>query len=466
MGSGYRDQSERGFSLLACVVDGLPRPDAFSVVKWRREEAHSQNDGQSFDSEIASDECCDGLAFASSSWSLSHGSRDVEHIHEAPKDVTSPSLFSSPQSPKFISFTMSHVNSTGSTSLTLPLANTIFHTGSSSTSCMTHWRRTSATFEMVEREEDTGDHYQVSLPAPVLQSDGLQKSLEHDARTYGADILMHLHPLTSFRRVKASMGNVISRLVSDTDEGPTESLASEELEVAVAKFIQSSDNDAQNFSVWAILIPGDSYTKDPVTKQTLNQLYFRDEQATDRNRSEQTSLPCQLLWRGARLHRVLSGGGGWGEKAGLLSLDPETDYSGRMHSSMSPAVDSMVGTKPFMKDVVASGDFIGFYAAPNQVFPNFADSSADDGSRQAVVSSLKFGVLPNSMDEIAPAMDTTKPMNDTNPKISIFRGHFGALSEGGMALRSLNNRSKSLVQTRLDVPFASVSFLTARKARD
>jgi hypothetical protein len=58
------------------------------------------------------------------------------------------------------------------------------------------------------------------------------------------------------------------------------------------------------------------------------------EQRQQRQQRQRRTLAA-LLAHGARLHRVLGGGGGWGEKQGLLSLDPHTRYSDDT-SSASP----------------------------------------------------------------------------------------------------------------------------------
>lgn len=120
-----------------------------------------------------------------------------------------------------------------------------------------------------------------------------------------------LRALTDPRRVHAAVGNIL-KLLSDDNGVPIP--ASEELEVAVV-------NPVLNFGgvdVFARITP-----------------YLPNPQEG-------------ILSRDARLHRVLSGGGGWGTKVGLLALDPQTECA-----------DSPSGFQP----VVRVGEYVQFYTA-------------------------------------------------------------------------------------------------------
>ena len=118
-----------------------------------------------------------------------------------------------------------------------------------------------------------------------------------------------LVPITSFRTVHSALGNILKRFEVGGEEVP----ASKELEEVVPRLLQERSKrmlgDIQGpLSVWALVVPA--------------RLAGRWRPGL------MESLDFQPMFReGCRLHKVLSGGGGWGAKQGLLSLDPEAKFS-------------------------------------------------------------------------------------------------------------------------------------------
>ncbi len=58
---------------------------------------------------------------------------------------------------------------------------------------------------------------------------------------------------------------------------------------------------------------------------------------------------------------VVSGGGGWGDKQGLLSLDPQTKYSSPDEDDVESFIRSFKGDTSGAGTVVAPGSYIQFF---------------------------------------------------------------------------------------------------------
>jgi hypothetical protein len=179
----------------------------------------------------------------------------------------------------------------------------------------------------------------------------------------------------------------------------------------------------------------------------------------------------QLMYHGARLIKVLSGGGGWGKKAGLLSLDPDVQYSTRElrrdegwnfdfdapDDGTGAAVEAQKNQA--LGQIVKEGEGIMFLLAPKlQNLPiTYPEVHHRDttGLRRASELELSFGAIPSSIDEIA-----RSPESDETPaRIQHYPNFFGMLSEGGMALRSTpKKQSRTVFQSKIDVPFGRFNY--------
>lgn len=110
-------------------------------------------------------------------------------------------------------------------------------------------------------------------------------------------ITLPLVPVTPARRIVAGLGNILRQV--DVDGRPTP--ASKELEEAIPLLLARRANKrAAVVGVWAVVYPSE-----PVATGDVE----------------------AVLARGGHVRKVLSGGGGWGAKQGLLSLDPETRFT-------------------------------------------------------------------------------------------------------------------------------------------
>lgn len=198
-----------------------------------------------------------------------------------------------------------------------------------------------------------------------------------------------LKSLTSPRRIAAGMGNILKQL--ETEAGTLEG-ASRELEKAIPEYAESLPDDTYSklgrIQVFARLTPH---------PPTADEGIF--------------SAP------GARIHRVLSGGGGWGSKAGLLSLDPQglTDageFAENFENSLFNAAGYPGEAQKPQTGLAIPGQYIQFFVAeiPTKDTPQ--------------AKGIVFGTVPKVED----IMDDTVE----KPAEKIVDGLFGGMAEQGV----------------------------------
>jgi len=374
--------------------------------------------------------------------------------------------------------------------LQLPLSQTVFTTGLISTLIRREYavQIQSATIKLLDEQ---------NLESQTLQLPTMPEHLG----TQNVD--MPLVPLTPFRRINYVMGNIIRKLSSqpidlykalkngkfEDDEGPgvTENdiPASQELEESVSRYFEALDLQPATVSVWAFVMPRTAVA--PIGKHRLRgacvdiPLSGREWMITKawHPNSETAYITGKgtnnairlMVPQGARLIKVLSGGGGWGKKAGLLSLDPDVQYSTRglrqdegWTFDFDGADDGTGAATEAQKNqalgqIVKEGDNIMFLLAPRwdslpdkrpEGFDHFMKPDIKDLPRSL---ELTFGSIPSSIDMISQDV-----ASDTDVvTIKHYPGQFGMLSEGGMAL-TVKNVHGTTGQSKLDVPFGKYTF--------
>ena len=367
----------------------------------------------------------------------------------------------------------------------LPLSQTVFTTGLVSTlihrtfSVDTHRLRPSA-LKLLDEQR---------LESQTLQLPAVQQGI-------GTQYLnMPLVPLTPLRRIDYVMGNIIRKLSSQpagvrtapenekidqtkgSEVGDTSFPASQELEKSVSKYFEALDLQPETVSVWALVVPPEPEYEGQMKVMTgvnVRNLIAADEQSIASawhsrteagiSMAESTSNAIRrLLPYGARLIRVLSGGGGWGKKAGLLSLDPDVQYSTRdlrqdqgwefdfdgVDDGTETATEAQKNKA--LGQIVKEGERIMFLIAPKaEHVPDTQTHPKDTGWE--ILLDLTFGAIPSSID-LAPR----NVASDTNgATIRHYPGRFGMLSEGGMAVTI--NMKKRRFQSKLDVPYGTYVF--------
>ncbi|PGH00373.1 hypothetical protein AJ79_08225 [Helicocarpus griseus UAMH5409] len=294
-----------------------------------------------------------------------------------------------------------------------------------------------------------------------------------------------LQPVTKPREIVSSMGNILRQL-SKGDRSGAAIPASAELEKALPAYIKEHNIENQRIAVWALVQPKTSENESPTPCNTLGD-------SVD---------PFLAVNNGARLHRVVSGGGGWGKKQGLLSLDPEYSYetedkptSGQLrpvyelfetHNTeardqdemMSSFLDELPGSIQFkdgqfttdLSEIAKPGDTVQFLVAPldNPQAASVAEAPANVEGKRA--TQFSFGVIPSSDADwsvVEQAVDVGQVSSPSSSGgIAPTHNHFGALSEKGLtysvfaegSLRGgRDGEQRQLVLgTKIDVPGSKI----------
>ena len=326
----------------------------------------------------------------------------------------------------------------------LPLANTLFQNGMTSTLRAQRWKSIGI--------KDS------QIVFALLRSAALpEQSLDLNFGKSGyscSRFAMHCPsvPITPPREIAESMGNIITRLKAEDSTLPSMS-ASEELETAVASIYAGKRfRNNKQFEIWALVTPRERWKSQPT----------------------RTHSATQQIQAGSRFHRVLSGGGGWGDKKGLLSLDPDPTFS-RQDQAWEPDYELMgesTASSHLFDQVVRRGDVVQFYSCiaepvgeidlkDRQSFHQFASSR-----RRSLCS---FGTTPSSVDT-PPSANAMKYGTSADLGLWTFHHLFGALSEQGISFGMSTSPvagTKALgaqkfgpvVLTKLP-PFSQVLFIT------
>ncbi|KAF3387364.1 hypothetical protein F1880_000922 [Penicillium rolfsii] len=266
------------------------------------------------------------------------------------------------------------------------------------------------------------------------------------------NLTLPLYPVGERRKVIASMGNILRQISKSSDPNLNESIpASADLEKDLPRYIKEHNIMDQRVSVWAL-----------VESQHIK--------PADNNLPMQDYL-VQSLRQGGKLHRVVSGGGGWGKKQGLLSLDPEVSFSGTTQREALVGLDQLfnstaeaeLGLPPFLEkalvgedlsllsQVATAGDFIQFFVSvdPSSTYSAAAsDFSPSDGH-----ITYHFGVVSNA--EKVASLESMDEADD----ITTVPNSFGALSEKAIAYTqpvAQNGETSESSSTKLDIPGSRV----------
>ncbi|KAI1077175.1 hypothetical protein F5B20DRAFT_553420 [Whalleya microplaca] len=299
--------------------------------------------------------------------------------------------------------------------ITLPLANTIFHNGRTSTLFASRWQRgADRSLTLTKMDEK---HSQTILPGR--------------ASSHHTSSLLPLLPLTPPRKVVAGLGNIVRQV--EVDGSPTP--ASKELEILIPEVLDARSNQHGESSpgpigVWCWVVP-----PHVVEAQGLRDLkVFQDGSSTSEAELALSAMDAfsRLLSSGCRLHKILSGGGGWGAKQGLLSLDPETIYKYPDEESLDMFIRSFnePDNSEISESLITPGSYVIFCIEPHW-------TSKDVEASQMLGPVTAIGVDPNKEIELY--------SNSVPGVVEIVDGHFGAFSTAGLFLKA--QESASIITT-------------------
>ncbi|KAJ4370211.1 hypothetical protein N0V86_008948 [Didymella sp. IMI 355093] len=352
----------------------------------------------------------------------------------------------------------------------VPLANTVFQTGVPSTLIASSWSPSSSG-KLEKTSREPLKTLAIDLSAQRLEAASQTTSPRyHDVPTLSIPLV----PLTSPRQVHGHMGNIIRGLV---DADGNRMTASTELEQVVPRYFKSRGESPHATSAWALVVRGraarrlvyqdsklgssESENTDNDQPQALERLWLANPPQWDRR------VQYAFFQKG-RLHKVLSGGGGWGKKAGLLSLDPmpvgppQAEQALKTDDDYETVNDFSTALQP----VVGDGDYIQFFVSPAVAQEPYAGVHAfleqedtPSASGKMKVWSWEFGVIPSTIDAIPGDSPQNSP--EAPGDVTVHRGAFGALTEGGLTLmRGADMDEKTGIARRdfntttIDVPFA------------
>lgn len=147
---------------------------------------------------------------------------------------------------------------------------------------------------------------------------------------------------------------------------------------------------------------------------------------------------------------TVSGGGGWGLKQGLLSLDPQTRHASDADQDIDSFISAFKGEEA-PGGVVSPGAYIQFYVEPVPL------DAEQDGIPEPAASlgpppSIVFGTSHTGLE----------PRSDAGgDSVGIIHDHFGSLSKEGIYVDSVPEPSHAIdekisIHTKVDSPCSYV----------
>ncbi|EPE25969.1 hypothetical protein GLAREA_01881 [Glarea lozoyensis ATCC 20868] len=330
------------------------------------------------------------------------------------------------------------------TKITLPLANTLFINGVRSTLQVSRWTWPSPS----EVENFTGMPKKVKTLRKATQ---LINAFDNMDTKYPMTCIPAV-PMTPVRTIASGMGNIVRQL---NFEPFTPGPASRELEAAVDQHLKTlSPNNQQDTrpGIWALIVPDEVHSR---TNANMNISMLSVYEEATKGKGIYGSPNTALLdyvgyWvrRGAKFCKVLSGGGGWGAKQGLLSLDPQSTYtqtedisSEFMGTSVEEQQMSALG------NIAKPGSFIRFFgrsswsSVPDKTEPKRI-KDFDPTARNVVV-----GTCASTIDDIP-----GDAQDDDTDYIRLRAGHFGCVTQSGLFVEKQPSDGGSAYETKLDMP--------------
>lgn len=285
-----------------------------------------------------------------------------------------------------------------STSVTVPLTRTIFLNGKPSTLITSRYDLSGSSPQLLESRDEQTQH--ISLPWTPSHHETLPEMSSW----------LPMLPITPSRTVAESFGNILRRVEVDGASAP----ASSELEEAVAKIQEQLPEDAPRLlGVWALVRPKSAADHSPGMDVTMD--------FSGKNINQTSAYMGEQLKNGARIYklrkdsiplyeyhvltRTVSGGGGWGNKKGLLSLDPQTSHFAPTEEEEMQSLFGFGGESSFAPPGSEVQFFVSVPAPP---------ASADASTHPH----LFFGVQSED-----------NAVREEGEGIELVEGQFGALSD-------------------------------------
>ncbi|KAI1858389.1 uncharacterized protein JN550_012754 [Neoarthrinium moseri] len=324
-----------------------------------------------------------GLAFLVGSQGLLPGLWDKEAPNPAPKAEKSAS----------ISFCAAFPGRPSNSGVTFPLANTIFVNG----------RRSTLTATRYTKDEETDSWYGSTPQSKVHQN--IEFSSDQGPLFQPTIPLL---ALTTPRKIVSGLGNIVKLIEIKGVSSP----ASTDLEVRIPHVInyrseRGYDFAKRPFGVWAVVVPEEVMQ----TGLMRNLKIWARGTGSTEPLFEEIIKNLQLLGVfDMRVYRVLSGGGGWGAKQGLLSLDPETSYTISEQDSMEMFIKAFQKKETLdgPEGPIRPGSYIWFGIEPYH--------RRMKGGEHYNRSGIWLGSIAAEEDVLAPGAETESESKSQKPK--------------------------------------------------
>ncbi|KND95382.1 hypothetical protein TOPH_00377 [Tolypocladium ophioglossoides CBS 100239] len=302
--------------------------------------------------------------------------------------------------------------------ITLPLTRTTFQNNKTSTLLSSRFDMRQASPRLVQRIEKHSQRIMISLNQPPRSTADL-------------GLWAPLSPITRSRVVTESFGNIVRGIQVD---GKTEP-ASTELEDAVNTMFKhrSAPETTQGpMGVWAMITPQTDLAD---LESAPDPTPILQGKPVSRDAIEVTAQYLEHSYKfGGRLFQILSGGGGWGPKKGLLSIDPQ-----RTHFTLSEEEEMA----RFMQTMNNSG-----FAPTGSQIQFFIPAQAPPEDTSCSTSGIVFGV---------PFGTETAGGTGVPEKGYLVSGHFGALASQGVFVSGPTDPETGVTdESKLSVPNSRV----------
>lgn len=331
------------------------------------------------------------------------------------------------QSPSFLDFRLPGLQEKSQPlQVTVPLANTIFTTGRPHAFSASRWH---AATGAARSELSLAHSVEKTAQTIVLPPLATPKNSRCPPQSFVDTALV---PLTKPHKIITGLGNVLRQV----EVGAALQPASKELESIIPallkKRLECSDPAAGHdppsgpVGIWALIIPKELVSDDYPPRNALDVENYDPRSETDLARSMLVTMD-KLLTQGCQIRKVLSGGGGWGLKQGLLSLDSQTKFAAEEHEDLESFIRSFKGEEG-AGGIVTPGSYVQFFT--ESIRPRSIESG---GSLYALGTPRISGASEIGMGSCM------------HPKLDRV---FGAFSSEGVYLSS----EGSAVMTKLDAP--------------
>ncbi|KAM7194745.1 hypothetical protein V8F33_007123 [Rhypophila sp. PSN 637] len=184
-----------------------------------------------------------------------------------------------------------------------------------------------------------------------------------------------LVPITRQRQIVQGLGNILKQVEELGEIVP----ASRKLEIRIPEILKArSESELElkqrPLTVWAGIYPDEIVTGnelagiDELVPEWAQRRYpvrlmpngFGTSREVTASSAFRLLMPG-LLAGGSHFRQVLSGGGGWGQKQGLLSLDPESRYSTEDHEDVESFIRSFKGEEAVGSGIVTPGSWVQYF---------------------------------------------------------------------------------------------------------